>query len=177
VLFVGSINPMKGTIELARAVLALPQCELIVVGGEARAADADSARLQQEALDELREQGRLVEMGQLPAEAVLRAYEEVDVFVLPSHREGLPNVILEALAAGTPIVATPVGAIPDVLEDDCGVLVPLKDAGALEAALRELIESPERRRELADKGRARIEERYSIDVVMRGYVEIYRSVM
>ena len=58
-----------------------------------------------------------------------------------------------------------------------GVLVPMKDAGALKAALRELIESPERRRELADKGRRRIEERYCIDVVMRGYVEIYRSIL
>lgn len=76
-------------------------------------------------------------LGNRPAEDVARYLAASNALVLPSWAEGTPNVVLEALAAGRPIVATHVGGIPDVVRHDCtGLLVPPRDAPALASALR-----------------------------------------
>ncbi len=58
-----------------------------------------------------------------------------DVVTLPSYMEGCPNVVLEALACGRPLVATRVGGIPEIMDEDCGRLIPPRDAAALTEAL------------------------------------------
>jgi len=63
-----------------------------------------------------------------------------DLVTLPSYMEGCPNVVLEALASGRPVVATNVGGIPEVLSDECGRLVPPRDAGALVQALASVLD-------------------------------------
>jgi glycosyltransferase involved in cell wall biosynthesis len=63
-------------------------------------------------------------------------YARIDVLVIPSHSEGLPNVLLEAIGAGVPVVATSVGAIPEVLTDDrVGIIVPPGDPRAIAEAI------------------------------------------
>jgi glycosyltransferase involved in cell wall biosynthesis len=62
-----------------------------------------------------------------------------DVVTLPSYMEGCPNVILEALACGRPVVATNVGGIPEIMNDECGQLVPPGDPGALAKALESVL--------------------------------------
>jgi glycosyltransferase involved in cell wall biosynthesis len=157
-------------------VLGLPDCELVVVGGEGGGViDPASSRNMQEALAELRSQDRLVETGELAPDAVTRCYREADLFVLPSHREGFPNTLLEAMAAGLACVATPVGAIPEMLEGDCGVVAPVGDAGALRDALAPLVADPEARTRLGRRARERVAERYAVDAVMRGYRALYRE--
>ena len=64
-----------------------------------------------------------------------------DLVTLPSYMEGCPNVILEALACGRPVVATHVGGIPEIMNDECGRLVPPRDSGALAAALASVLDS------------------------------------
>jgi glycosyltransferase involved in cell wall biosynthesis len=81
-------------------------------------------------------------------------YETADIFVLPSRYEGYGMAIAEALAYGIPVIATHVGAIPDVVPQSAGILVPPDDPGALTDGLRRLIESPSRRQELAEGARA-----------------------
>jgi glycosyltransferase involved in cell wall biosynthesis len=75
------------------------------------------------------------------------AFEEVaiwmaaaDLVTLPSYMEGCPNVVLEALASGRPVVATNVGGIPEIMNDKCGRLVPPRDAGALAQALASVLD-------------------------------------
>jgi len=63
-----------------------------------------------------------------------------DVFTLPSYMEGCPNAVLEALACGRPVVATNVGGIPEIMDDDCGQLVPPRDAPALARALASVLD-------------------------------------
>jgi glycosyltransferase involved in cell wall biosynthesis len=63
-----------------------------------------------------------------------------DLVTLPSYMEGCPNVVLEALASGRPVVATNVGGIPEILSDECGRLVPPRDAGALAQALASVLD-------------------------------------
>lgn len=109
--------------------------------------------------------GRRVEWrGPADSARVLALLREADLFCLPARvapdgdRDGLPNVLLEALSQRLAVVATPVGAIGELIEDGrTGLLVPPEDPDALAAAIADLAQDPERRRELGDAGRARVE--------------------
>lgn len=81
-------------------------------------------------------------------------FETADIFVLPSRYEGYGMAIAEALAYGIPVVATRVGAIPEVVPEDAGILVPRDDPPALADALRRLIENQPLRKEYAQGARA-----------------------
>jgi len=177
VLFVGFQTPRKGLGELAKAVLAVPGCELVSVGDQGGAIDPNEQARMQSALRELRMAGRLVETGPLDPEDVTALYSEVDVFALPSHREGLPNVLLEAMAAGLPCIATPVGAIPEVLEGGCGLLVPVGNTDLLHRAIVTLLASPQQRKELGDRARERISRRYSVATVIEAYRRLYGDLL
>ena len=74
-------------------------------------------------------------LGRLSREAVALWMNAADCTVLPSRDEGCPNVVLESLACGTPVVASRVGAVPDLLDDACGIIVPPADARALGVAI------------------------------------------
>jgi glycosyltransferase involved in cell wall biosynthesis len=88
-------------------------------------------------------------LGQTPREALLREMSEADVFVFPSLFEGFALVILEAMAAGLPVITTPNTAGPDLIEDGKeGLIVPAGDANALREAMQSLLHNPERARSM-----------------------------
>lgn len=100
-----------------------------------------------------------------------------DLFVISSIDEGLPMALLEALAAGLPVVSTRVGAVPEALgEGEFGALVPVGDAGALARAMVELLSNPERRAALAAAGHGRYRRRFSREAMGRRYLELYQRV-
>ncbi len=102
----------------------------------------------------------------------------LDVFVLPSLTEGLPLVILEAMEAGVPIVATRVGGVPGTLEDgQAGVLVPPGDAVALEEGLSYVRDHQGEARLLARRARSLFQERHSVESMTMGYTKVYESVL
>ena len=83
---------------------------------------------------------RVLLVGRQPYERIPLYFAAADVSVLPSYREGCPNVVLEALASGRPVVATRVGAVPDLIaEPDHGRIVPPRDADALADALADVL--------------------------------------
>jgi glycosyltransferase involved in cell wall biosynthesis len=97
-----------------------------------------------------------------------------DISVLTSLSEGLPNSILEAMAAGKPVVATDVGAIPDAIVDGVsGYLVPSGDADALAGRLRILAADPEARQQFGREGRNRAQSLYSAQAAMTSLMELY----
>ncbi len=98
-----------------------------------------------------------------------------DLFVLPSHEEGLPNAVLEAMAAGLPIVATDVGGVREQLDGGAGVLVPPRDPEALASALGALASAPGRRSSLGRAARERAERRFSWTATVARYAELYRG--
>jgi len=87
---------------------------------------------------------------------LIELYQQADIFCLPSHADTAGWAIVEALACGTPVVASDVGGIPDIIED-AGIVVPRGDRQALRAALRGLADDPTRRAALGRQGRARAE--------------------
>jgi glycosyltransferase involved in cell wall biosynthesis len=109
---------------------------------------------------------------------VRSVYLALDGFVLPSEREGFPNVVLEALADGLPVVATDVGDTGMLVETGRnGWLVRSQDPGALSRAIRELIEaSPERRRELGRAGTS-VREEHSAARLAERTIAVYRGVL
>jgi glycosyltransferase involved in cell wall biosynthesis len=175
VLFVGKITPLKGFAQLCDAVYALPEVELLAVGGVGGAIDPHQQQDLQRARAQLAATGRLIEAGELGPEQVAALYHQADVFALPTWREGLPNVLLEAMASRLPCVVTPVGAIPDVVGQDGALVVPVGDTQRLREALAALAGDPQRRGQLAERGRAIVDERYSIDALMCEYRSIYAA--
>lgn len=101
-----------------------------------------------------------------------------DVFALPSRTEGLPVTLLEAMEAGVPVVTTGVGGIPDAVENGAlAALIPVDDVAALAEALEDVHRNPTRAARIAGAARARVLERFSVDRMVRDYVEIYASVL
>jgi glycosyltransferase involved in cell wall biosynthesis len=97
-----------------------------------------------------------------------------DLLVLPSVAEAFGLVLAESLYLGTPVVASRVGGIPEIIDDgQDGVLVPPGDASALAQAVAELLADPGRRRRLAGAGRAKVAERFGFPRMVRSYETIY----
>jgi glycosyltransferase involved in cell wall biosynthesis len=105
-------------------------------------------------------------------------YQAADAFALSSIREGLPNVVLEAMALQTPVIATRVAGIPKLITDEQdGLLIPPGDEAALAGAIRRLMDDAELRHRLARAGRATIESRFSFARRMEKVVTVYDEVL
>jgi glycosyltransferase involved in cell wall biosynthesis len=98
-----------------------------------------------------------------------------DVFVNSSTSEGVSLTILEAMAAGLPVVATEVGGTPEVVTDECGYLVPPRDSRRLADALRRLLGDPTRREDLGRRARLRVEQRFRLGRMISDYHAVYRA--
>ena len=120
------------------------------------------------------EQGFVKVLGHRPDIAEL--FSQAHVVTLPSYREGLPKVLIEAAACGRAVVTTDVPGCRDAIEPDrTGLLVPARDALALADALQALIEDPERRRRMGQAGRDLAEREFAIDKVVGAHLAIYRE--
>lgn len=101
---------------------------------------------------------------------------DLDVFVMPSFTEGTPNSIVEAMANGKPIIASAVGGIPDMIDDDSGILVPPGDARALAKAMIVLAKNPELRRQMGEAALKRYQILFSPGAVIPLMLETYTRV-
>jgi glycosyltransferase involved in cell wall biosynthesis len=165
---VGRLKAPKDFLTLIRAFAELPDGSfegLIVGDGPDRApVEAEIRRL---GLD-----GRVRLAGERSDVPALLA--DSDVFVLSSRSEGLPVSVLEAMAAGLPVVASDVGGLRELVVDgETGLLIPPGDATALAAALSHLIEDRDLRPALGAAGRARAEELFDLAAFRRAHVELY----
>jgi glycosyltransferase involved in cell wall biosynthesis len=172
ILSVGQLKHKKGFHHLLDACRILVErglafdCQIV---GEGPLRGELTARIAE--LD-LRSRVRL--LGGLPHEAVVEKYRETAVFVLPcvtgpdGDRDGIPNVILEAMAMGLPVVSTRHSGIPEAVEDGrTGLLVPPGDPPAIATAIAQLLEDGSLRERLGSRGRVRVTEVFDIDVNAR----------
>ena len=101
-------------------------------------------------------------------------YRSFDIFALPSWNEGLPMSVLEAMAAGKPVVATEVGAVATaVVGGRTGILVRPGDIGWLTEAIASLAASPERARRMGQAGSARVRRYFTSEAMAKQYLELY----
>jgi glycosyltransferase involved in cell wall biosynthesis len=107
--------------------------------------------------------------------SVMRA---MDIFVLCSYAEAWPIVILEALALQKPTVSTAVGGIPEIIENgQNGILIPSGDPGCLKKVLQDLLQKPEKARQIAHAGRKSIAQKYSDKVMVEKTYQVYHELM
>jgi teichuronic acid biosynthesis glycosyltransferase TuaC len=140
ILFVGRMDSRKGIAELLEAVGRLvsqrPSLRLMYVGdGPDLGAIREKARVSNLAQ-------RVHFAGASTSADVARWLAAANVLALPSHAEGCPNVVIEALRCGRPVVATEVGAVPELVDRSCGVLVPVGNVAALSNALNTALSTP-----------------------------------
>lgn len=154
---VARLDPLKdhGTLlkAFARVAATVPQASLLCVGEGPQRAELTALA------QALRLDGRVLFPGTLTPPFNL--HQLFDVSVLCSTAEGFPNSVLEGMAAGRPVIATRVGGVPDAIDDGkTGVLVPAGDPEALAAALRGVLDAPERARTLGAAAQAHVREEY-----------------
>lgn len=177
-LAVGNVKPEKGFEDLleAAAILrdrhGLGSFTVLVAGGTAD--EAYRKRLAQTAhAFRLGETVRF--LGYRDDTANL--YQAADAFVLSSHTEGLPMVLLEAMAAGLPVVATSVGGVPDAVTDaQTGLLVPPANPSALADAMARILDDTALREQMGRAAQARVAEQFGIGQMAGRYAAVFREV-
>ncbi len=176
VLFLGRLDDKKGVYDLLRAFPALlaehPQARLVLAGE----GEVDQVR---QLARELGIDAALELPGWIDAQQRTDLLAQAGAFVLPSRFEQMPMVVLEAMVAGTPVVATKVGAVDEMLEQgDCGVLVDVGSPTQLAAALIEVLGGGAQVEQRALRAQARVRTVYAVDVVLatlrRYYEELKR---
>jgi len=113
-------------------------------------------------------------IGEVRKEEVIKEMYKADLLLFPSHTEGFPNVVLEAMACGLPVIATPVGAIPDMIEDKGGVLVDIGDVDGIVAAISSL-EDANLRKNMSEWNINKVLESYTTEVVLDKLFSIYQD--
>ena len=173
ILFLGRIEHNKGVYDLAEAVQMFHQdlqyCRFIIcgTGSEAESFKEKIADLALSHLFEFR--------GWVTGNEKINALRDADIFVLPSYREGLPNALLEAMASGLAVVATEVGGIPDILNDNTGRLIQPGDVEALGRAIVELSKSVELREQLGQGARSHVLENHDIDKIWPQFLNMLQA--
>ena len=164
---VARFDPVKGLEVLLEALLRVPGATLVLIGDGPEAASL-RARARRLGLA-----GRVVFAGARPDAA--RWFGALDAYVSASRGEGLPLALVEAMAAGLPVIASRVpGHVDTVANGDTGVLVPVDDPAALAAAAAALLADPARARALGAAGRTRARHDFSVDRMAAEVAEVYR---
>jgi glycosyltransferase involved in cell wall biosynthesis len=166
-LNVAALAEKKGHRYLLEALTELPGATLDVVGdGELR------GQLERQA-GSLGLDGRVRFLGERPKHEVAELMRAADLLVLPSLAENLPVVLIEAQASGLPAVATRVGGVPELIDDEAGVLAPPADPPALAAAIGEALSREFDPHALA----ARARDRYGYDTIAARWSSIYERLL
>ncbi len=179
VVSVGRLVPKKGFDVLVEAVAELRDRGLdleLVIAGE----DGDEAPAIRRLVAERRMQDLVTMTGPLSQSALLDLYRRATVFALACRvvddgdRDGIPNVMVEAMAAGVPVVSTEVSGIPELVHDGSnGLLVPPDDSSALADALHTLAKDPPTRNRLAAAGAATVSTRFDGDALARKLAALF----
>lgn len=174
-LFVGRLTCDKGIAELVEAFLQLenriPNLRLLLVGSF-----EDGDPLPEDIRKRLETHDRVILAG--PVNDTAPYYAMADVLVLPSHREGLPTVVLEAHAAGKPVIGAAATGIVDLLVDgETGLLFPVGDASSLANAIARLIEDKALARKLADAGRDQVKRKFRQELIWAALRREYLKVL
>jgi glycosyltransferase involved in cell wall biosynthesis len=174
ILYVGLLTPRKGVLDLLEASRRLHEegidHELLLLGGvpDEGPGAAEPVLAAAEGVARI--------LGTRPPEEMPAAYAEADVFCLPSWWEAMPLSVLEAMAAGLPVVASDVGDVSRLVTPDCGAVVGARDPRRLAHALRDLLVDPGLRRQQGLASRKRAVEAFSSTATARAIDQLFHDV-
>lgn len=172
VVFLSNLYERKGVSELVAALDELADRDLgfrATIAGDGPEADQVAALAARN--------DQVTYRGYVPEAEKRDLLAAGSVFVLPSYTEGLPIALLEGMAGGNAIVSTPVGSIPEVVDEENGILVPPGDEAALADALAELVTSPDATERMARRNRALVEAEYAWPAVATRLERLYESTL
>jgi glycosyltransferase involved in cell wall biosynthesis len=177
ILYAGVLTPLKGIdvlLEAFREIRLLGRdARLVIVGRSEEPAYAATLRTR---VITLGLNDRVAFIGELSQEALARHMARATVFVLPSYSEGLGRVLLEAMAVGTPVVATRVGGIPDVVEDGVtGCLVEPGDHRSLAERIGWVLGHDDEANAMVSAARRRVSEVWTVGAYQAGYREMFTA--
>lgn len=171
-LYVGHVYKTKGVFELVKGCCEIDNIKLRIVG-----------KYTQEIYNELSLMGSYTNnrdwiefVGEIPHKEVLKEFLKAGIFVFPSYTEGFPNVILEAMASGCPIIASNVGAIPEMLDIDnnpCGICIQPKSSMEVKNAVEAYLHNQKMNKDYADKAKLRVYSEYVMPVVWKELLNIW----
>jgi glycogen synthase len=193
VLFVGRITRQKGIVYLARAIPRIdPQAQVVLAAGAPDTPEIAVEMEQAVAAAQERRGGVVWIREMLPREATVQLYSHAAVFCCPSIYEPFGIINLEAMACGTPVVATAVGGIPEVVVDgETGLLVsleqhtespfepldPARFSADLASAINRLLGDSAMRQRLGERGRERVERNFAWSAIARQTADLYQRLM
>lgn len=165
VLTVGTLRACKGIDELIQAIAILrdrgSDVDLEIVG------DGEDRPALEALIRSLRLEDKVLLRGYLPQEEVIPAYHRAAVVALPAHHEdhfGIPNILIEGLAAGTPVVCTELPSLHELIEHGkSGLFVPERDPQALADALQRIFDDPTDAARMAEEGRRRVAQSFDME--------------
>jgi glycosyltransferase involved in cell wall biosynthesis len=166
--------PMKGLLPLLEAVARVRrerEIELFIIGRPEPGGRVDQA------IDEWELRDVVTTISGVSDEEMARHYAEAEVAIVPSLYEGFSLPAIEAMACGTPLIATTGGAIPEVVGEEGALLVPPNNPDALAGAIQHALGDSDLRRRLGEAGRRRVMERYTWRVTALETVRLYREIL
>lgn len=179
VLFVGGIHASKGVDTLVeawkRVHIQQPFAQLVLIGPIPNRMSVDNEFLTQ--IEMMRARGVQIEL--LPVQNnIEQYYQAADIFTLPSRSEGLPNVTLEAMSTGLPVVVTDISGHHALISDgENGLMVPVDDAPALSQCLLTLMNDPQLAQRLGEEARRTIIKDFSFEIVAKQYNQVYQELL
>lgn len=176
ILFVGHVIQTKGVYELVKACSKIDNIKLKIIGEYLE----DTKYKLQNLADSICGNHEWIEFtGPIHHERVIQEMKKCALFVFPSYTEGFPNVILESMACGCPIIATPVGAIPEMLQFNsstpCGCCIPVKSISELRNKIDYYIINQKDAIQMGDLAKKRVYSVYSISSVWTKLVSIWQD--
>lgn len=179
VLFVGAIVPEKGLHYLLKAMKIvqeqIPDAEIKIAGGSSLWYNSPTSNAYYKKVLTLGKRLRNVEfLGILGEEELIKAYREATILVVPSTFENIPNVVLEAMAVGTPVIASGIGGLFEIVKDEkTGVIVPPRDSILLADSIIRLLKDRELRKKLARNAKEMVKNLFNWDESVRQLDEIF----
>lgn len=172
-LFAGHCIPTKRVFELVRACKTIPNIRLRMIG-------AISDNVHKELTEIAGNQNEWLEIkGQVSFKETIIEMKSCDIFVLPTYTEGFPNVILESMACGCPIIASSVGAIPEMLEEEdgrhYGILIVPQNESNLKTAILTLLGNDKLKVECGNNARKRVYARYNIQTISNQLIKTWQN--
>lgn len=177
-IVIANILPYKGHATLLRALgtidAQLPQnWQLLCVGRKSDYCIELEAMAQ-----ELNIATHVYFLGQQPTAAVEQLLAIANIAISPSYEEGLSNAIIEAIAAGVPLIVTDVGGNPEIVtHNKTGLIIPSKDMTALSTAILTLVRNPQRAAELVTNGKQHVQQHFSLDACADAYHQLYMEIL
>jgi glycosyltransferase involved in cell wall biosynthesis len=177
-LFVGQIYPRKGVLPLLKSLdivrRKVPGVEMDIIGNPT---DAKYLAELKAYIEQHKMSSRIRFLGRVDEATLKQAYAQCSILVLSSLEEGTPAVLLEAMAAGKPVVATGVGGVPHIVEDGSnGFVVPVNDVQGFADRIIILLYNRGLREQMGQVAREKAK-RYRLEAVMTQTVEVYRDVV